>query len=134
MSDFLSTVLHPQRARATGRPSWLTAVGLVLIPLLIGGLLVWALWKPDQRLDRIQAAVVNQDQPVQVGGTTMPLGRQLAGALVTSSGAPSDEATSSPAPAATGDAANISGHDSTSNFTWLVTSADDAAAGMEDGR
>ncbi|HEY0118248.1 MAG TPA: hypothetical protein VGC04_05675 [Cellulomonas sp.] len=146
MSEFLSSVLRPQRARATGRPSWLTAIGLILIPLLIGGLLVWALWKPDERLDRIQAAVVNQDVPVQVDGKTMPLGRQLAGALVTSSGAQAaaDSASpaasqaaspaASPAPVASGDAANVSGHDSTSNFTWVVTSGDDAAAGLADGR
>ena len=83
MSEFLSDVLHPQRARSSGRPSWWTAVGLVLVPLLIGGLLVWALWKPDERLDRIEAAVVNQDEPVTVDGQTVPLGRQLAAGLVT---------------------------------------------------
>ena len=136
MSEFLSAVLRPERARAAGRPGWLSAVGLVLIPLLIGGLLVWALWKPDERLDRIQAAVVNQDEPVTVNGQTVPLGRQLAAGLVTSSGALSatEPATATPTPAATGDAANVSGHDSTSNFTWVVTSADDATAGLADGR
>ena len=86
MSDFLSAVLHPERARSGGRPGWLSIVGIVLVPLLVGGLLVWALWQPDQRLDRIQAAVVNQDEPVTVDGQTVPLGRQLAAALVTSSG------------------------------------------------
>ena len=134
MSEFLSDVLHPERARATGRPSWLTVVGLVLIPLLIGGLLVWALWKPDERLDRIQAAVVNQDEPVTVDGQTVPLGRQLAAGLVTSSGATS----ASPAPDAgadaDADAANVSGHDSGTNFTWVVTSAADAASGLAGGR
>ncbi len=148
MSELLATVLRPERARATGRPTWLTAVGLVLIPLLIGGLLVWALWQPTDRLNRIQAAVVNQDQPVQVNGTTVPLGRQLAAALVTSSGAPTaagsttavptDSATATPAAAptaaATGPVADISGHQSSSNFTWVVTSAADATAGLADGR
>ena len=82
MSDFLSAVLHPTRARTTGRAGWVTLVGLVLVPLLVGGLLVWALWEPDQRLSRIEAAVVNLDQPVTVNGQTVPLGRQLAAGLV----------------------------------------------------
>lgn len=115
MGEFLHAVLHPERARPA-RPGWLSAVGLVLVPLLIGGLLVWSLWQPDERLDRIQAAVVNQDEPVEVQDQTVPLGRQLAAALVTAGGA---EAT-----------AGASG----SNFTWVVTSADDAAAGLGDGR
>jgi putative membrane protein len=136
MSDFLSAVLHPERARTSGRPGWVTAVGLILIPLLIGGLLVWALWKPDQRLDRIQAAVVNQDEPVTVNGQTVPLGRQLAAGLVTSTGdsTPGATATPSPTTAASGDAASVSGHSSTSNFTWVVTNAQDAASGLTDGR
>ncbi len=136
MSEFLDDLLHPERARATGRPGWLTVVGLVLIPLLIGGLLVWALWKPDERLDRIQAAVVNQDEPVTVDGQTVPLGRQLAAGLVTSSSdtASTGTSTATPAPAATGEAASVSGHDSGTNFTWVITSADDAAAGLADGR
>ena len=157
MSDFLSAVLHPARARTSGRAGWVSVVGLVLVPLLVGGLLVWALWRPDQRLSRIEAAVVNLDQPVTVNGQTVPLGRQLAAGLVTSSGAltagsagtsgASGVSSSSaaavsapPAPAATSTAAaspaaaNVSGHSSTTNFTWVVTSASDAAAGLADGR
>lgn len=135
MSEFLSDVLHPQRARSSGRPSWWTAVGLVLVPLLIGGLLVWALWKPDERLDRIEAAVVNQDEPVTVDGQTVPLGRQLAAGLVTSSGATDAEASGTGGSSGSSDEpANVSGHDSGSNFTWVITSADDAATGLADGR
>ncbi len=141
MSGFLSAALRPERARSVGRPGWVTVVGLVLVPLLVGGLLVWALWQPDQRLDRIRAAVVNLDQPVTVNGQTVPLGRQLAAGLVTATGAtgatasaPTDAATAGATTTSTGAAASVSGHDSTTNFTWVVTSASDAASGLTDGR
>jgi putative membrane protein len=96
------------------------------VPLLVGGLLVWALWQPDERLDRIQAAVVNEDMPVEVDGQLVPLGRQLAAALVTAPGGA--------APASEGEPEDASGGDSTANFTWVVTNADDAASGLADGR
>lgn len=175
MSGFLSAALRPERARSSGRPGWVTVVGLVLVPLLVGGLLVWALWQPDQRLSRIQAAVVNLDQPVTVNGQTVPLGRQLAAGLVTSSGTTSTTTATSTASASagatasagagatasagageaasaagssaaassgaattstasTGDVPSVSGHDSSTNFTWVVTSAADAASGLTDGR
>lgn len=148
MSNPLDALLRPERARTSGRATWFTVLGLVLVPLTIGGLLTWALWQPTQRLNRVQAAVVNLDTPVTVKGQTVPLGRQLAAGLVTSDGAasPAASATATPSPAATANPApsasatpgavvkNVSGSDSSGNFTWVVTNADDAAAGLADGR
>jgi putative membrane protein len=133
------TLLSPERARTPGRATWVTVLGLVLVPLVVGGMLTWALWKPTERLDRMQAAVVNQDEPVQLDGQTVPLGRQLASALVTSNGAAdaADDATAdNDASGSDGDAApvaNVSGSDSSGNFTWVLTDAGDAAEGLADG-
>ncbi|MCJ1698111.1 YhgE/Pip domain-containing protein [Rathayibacter festucae] len=125
-----------ERPRGVKKVSWVTLLGIVLVPLVIGGLLVWALWNPTERLDTITAAVVNEDTPVELNGQTVPLGRQLAAGLVT--GGETDAAT--PAPSASGTpspssspAANVSGSDSTGNFTWVLTDKDDAAKGLADG-
>jgi len=56
-------------------------------------------------------AIVNLDEPVTIDGQLIPLGRQLAAKLVG------------------GEAAEISGGD----FTWIITDAEDAADGLEDG-
>ncbi|WP_235493459.1 YhgE/Pip family protein [Leifsonia sp. Leaf336] len=92
--------------RSDKRVTWLTIVGLVLVPLVIGGLLVWALWNPTERLGDVKAAVVNLDQPVTVNGQVVPLGRQMAAGLL---GAKND------------------------NFTWVLTDQKDADAGIADG-
>lgn len=130
------SLLRPERARtASGRATWVTVLGLVLVPLVVGGLLTWALWKPTERLDRMQAAIVNLDQAVEVDGQTVPLGRQLASALVTSDGT-SDGSTGAAGSGAPTDAtgvANVSGSDSSGNFTWVLTDADDAEQGLADG-
>ncbi|WP_077222738.1 ABC transporter permease [Rathayibacter sp. VKM Ac-2630] len=115
-----------ERPRGAKKVSWFTLLGIVLVPLAIGGLLVWALWDPTQRLDQVTAAVVNEDTPVDLNGQTVPLGRQLAAGLVT--GGTEETPTASPTPVA-----NVSGSDSTSNFTWVLTDKDDAAQGLADG-
>ncbi|MDR3068424.1 MAG: YhgE/Pip domain-containing protein [Cellulomonas sp.] len=121
---FWSAVLRPERPRGGGHGTWFTVLGLILVPLTVGGLLTWALWRPTDRLDRMTAAVVNEDTGVQIDGRTVPLGRQLAAGLVTSSGATTADAR----------AADISGHTSTTNLTWEITSAADADAGLASGR
>ncbi|MCL2422335.1 MAG: hypothetical protein FWD11_00320 [Micrococcales bacterium] len=125
--SFWSALLRPERPRGGGRGTWFTVVGLVLVPLTVGGLLTWALWKPSEHLDRITAAVVNTDTGVAANGQSVYLGRMLAGALVTSSGTVA---------AAAGDDAvpNISGHGSTTNLTWEITNVSDAEAGLASGR
>ena len=47
---------------------WLAVVGLLAVPLLIGGILTWALATPTAHLDRVTAAIVNDDEPVTVNG------------------------------------------------------------------
>jgi len=130
MATILDDLFRPQRARSTGRGTWLTVLGLVLIPVLVGGLLVWALWQPAARVDRLAGAVVNLDQPVQVDGKTVPLGRQLAAALVTGSVNLSGDA----AVTTGAGAADVSGSASSSTLSWQITNAADAAAGLADGR
>lgn len=111
-----------ERPRGSKKVTWFTVLGIILVPLAIGGLLVWALWNPTERLNNITAAVVNNDTPVQLNGQTVPLGRQLAAGLVTGG-----ETTSTAA------VANVSGSDSSENFTWVLTDADDAASGLASG-
>ncbi|HEY2557947.1 MAG TPA: YhgE/Pip family protein [Diaminobutyricibacter sp.] len=96
-----------ERARSSKRVTWLTVVGILLVPLAIGGLLVWALWNPTERLGDVKAAVVNLDQPVKVGDQLVPLGRELSAGLV-------DGKTSE-------------------NYSWVLTDQKDAAAGLANG-
>ena len=102
----------PATARtAPGAPSArrrrTAVVGIVALPVVLLGLLLWGLWDPASRLDTVRAAVVNLDEPVTVEGQIVPLGRQLAAELVGSS----DE----------------------QRLAWEVTDAERAAAGLQDG-
>lgn len=138
MTSLRQALLNPERAVAHRRPTWVSLVGLVLVPLVVGGLLTWALWQPTQNLDRMTAAIVNLDSPVEVDGQLVPLGRQLSAALVTSgSGMSTGTATDEGADesADDGDAVpNVAGSDSNENFTWVLTDAADAADGLATGR
>lgn len=98
-----------ERARSRRPVTWLTLVGVLLLPVVIGGILVAALYNPVERLDSLTAAIVNDDEPVTVDGQTVPLGRQLTAGLVEGS----DELDS--------------------NLTWTISNADDAASGLADG-
>lgn len=82
-------------------------LGLVLVPLLVAGLLLGTTWGRDDRLDRINAAVVNVDKAVNVNGQLVPMGRQLA-AEITSTDTP--------------------------NISWTLSDPSDAASGLADGR
>ncbi|WIM97012.1 YhgE/Pip domain-containing protein [Actinoplanes oblitus] len=84
-----------------------TWIGVLLVPLLAAGALLAAFHDPAARLDTVTAAIVNGDQPVERDGQTIPLGRELAAKLV----------------AHTGD-----------NYTWVLTGAADAAAGLDSGK
>jgi putative membrane protein len=98
-----------ERARS-GRPiTWVTLVGVLLLPVLVGGILITALYNPTQRLDHMSAAIVNQDKPVTLNGQLAPLGRQLTAGLVRGTG------------------------DATGNLDWTISNAKDAAAGLADG-
>jgi putative membrane protein len=100
------SIFSLERIRSEKRVTWLTVVGILLVPLVIGGLLVWALWNPTERLGDVKAAVVNLDQPVEVNGQTVPLGRQLSAGLLDRK---------------------------SDNFDWVLTDAKGAASGLSDG-
>lgn len=101
--------LSIERARSRGPISWLTLIGVLLLPAVIGGILVAALQSPTERLDSMTAAIVNLDEPVTIDDQYTPLGRQLASGLVEGS----DELDS--------------------NLTWVISNEDDAAEGIADG-
>ena len=98
------------------------AVAVALLPLMILGLLISALWNPQDRLDTVKAAIVNLDEPVKVDGQTVPLGRQLAAGLV-SGGETAD--------AAAGEAAAVPASDA--SYDWQITDEAGAADGLADG-
>lgn len=92
---------------------------VLLLPLLVAGVGMWALKDRVDRLDRVPAAVVNLDE-----GTTMtidgkeqfvPFGRQLAGAL-TQPGTTAQE-----------------GAPKTTGFDWTLTDQADAEEGLRSG-
>ncbi|WP_251451354.1 YhgE/Pip family protein [Microbacterium sp. Marseille-Q6648] len=98
-----------ERSRPRRPVTWLTLVGIVLLPVIIGGILIAALYNPTERLENISAAIVNEDEPVTIGDQLVPLGRQLTAGLVEGS----DELDS--------------------NLTWTISNADDAADGLAEG-
>ena len=106
----MTNLLNRMTRRPGKRVSPLTIVGLILVPLIVAGLLIWGLWNPGDRLHTVTAAIVNNDQPVTVGGQYVPLGRQLSAGLV-----------------------NGGGSDGATNFTWVLTDAVGAAKGLTSG-
>lgn len=58
------------------------AVALVLLPLVVAGSFLWASSSGSSNLGRVQAAIVNLDEPVTINGQYSPLGRQLTAALM----------------------------------------------------
>ncbi|MDD7961564.1 YhgE/Pip domain-containing protein [Microbacterium thalli] len=98
-----------ERARTRKPITWLTILGVILLPVLVGGVLVAALYNPVERLDNMSAAIVNNDEPVEINGQLAPLGRQLTAGLVEGS------------------------DDVPSNLAWVISNDDDAAAGLADG-
>lgn len=98
-----------ERARTRRPVTWLTIVGVLLLPVVIGGVLVAALYNPIERLDAMNTAIVNDDEPVTIDDQMVPLGRQLTAGLVSGS----DELDS--------------------NLTWTISNDGDAARGLADG-
>lgn len=98
-----------ERARSRKPVTWLTILGILLLPAAVGGILVASLNDPTERLESMTAAIVNLDEPVEIDGQVTPLGRQLAAGLVEGS----DELDS--------------------NLTWVISNEDDAKDGLADG-
>ncbi|WP_454041905.1 YhgE/Pip family protein [Cellulosimicrobium sp. Marseille-Q8652] len=116
-----AAVPGPGPRAARGRRAW-TVAAAVALPLVVLGLLLWALWDPQERLDTVHAAIVNHDEPVEIDGQTVPLGRQLTAGLVSGGAASSDTGPVAVQPAA-----------GTTNYDWVVTDSADASAGLADG-
>ncbi len=100
--------MHIERATATGRITWVTLVGLVLVPLIIALGFLATSWHRDGRLGNVEGAIVNLDQAVKLNGKTVPLGRQLSAAIVQASG--------------------------TSNITWVLSDGRSAQSGLRSGQ
>lgn len=83
------------------------ALGLVLVPAIIAGVFLWGLWDPTSRLETVSAAVVNNDEPVEIDGQLTPLGRVLAAELI--------------------------GSEDVENFTWELTNDEGASEGLATG-
>ncbi|GAB3711312.1 YhgE/Pip domain-containing protein [Mariniluteicoccus flavus] len=71
-----------ERANHDRPVKWWTLVGVLLVPILVSLGFLGATWGAADRLHRVEAAVVNLDQMVEVNGQTIPLGRQLSAGLV----------------------------------------------------
>src|SRR3954451_21560411 len=118
-----------ERADGSRRVGLWSLVGLFLVPLVLAAGFLAATWKSTDRLDRVQAAVVNLDEPVTINKQTVPLGRQLAGGLVNGgSGSGSGGNGGVVSPGGSGDT------NSDQNFSWVLTDADDARSGLGSGR
>ncbi|MCI1748275.1 MAG: YhgE/Pip family protein [Acidipropionibacterium sp.] len=100
-----------ERSHSTITLNWYSVVALVLVPLVIAGALIGTTWKMTDRLDRVDAAIVNQDAGVKLNGQFVPMGRQLSGELITSSTTTTDGRT----------------------ISWRLTSPSAAADGLKDG-
>lgn len=85
-------------------PLRLATVVVCLVPLLYGGLWLWAFWNPHHRLDHLPVALVNEDKAATVGNTTLNAGGDLQKRLLQSH-----------------------------TFDWQVVSAEQAKQGLKDG-
>ncbi|SNR41766.1 putative membrane protein [Haloechinothrix alba] len=103
----LNPLANTARAHAPGPLSWRTWAGLVVIPVLVLGLLTWAFAAPHGEHDDARAAVVNNDEPVEIDGQMMPIGRELA--------------------------AKLTQDDDPGGYSWVLTDAEDARSGVDDG-
>jgi putative membrane protein len=125
----MSTPLARLRlSRSNGKVSWLSILGIIMVPLVVAGILIWSLWNPTERLDQVNAAIVNNDAPITLNGQMVPLGRQLSAGLV---GGTDVNAASTTAKASASDSDDS---DSPFNYNWVITDADDAASGLASGR
>lgn len=85
-------------------------IGVLLVPVILGGLIVWSLGDRAEQVQQVPAAVVNLDKPVhQKGKQPIYAGRLLAAALTS----PAEERDAS--------------------LGWELTDAQDAKQGLENG-
>ncbi len=72
--------MRPESTHAGHRVSWPALVALILVPLL--AVAAFITLGGDRNDERVSAAVVNLDEAVELDGQLVPLGRQLAGAIL----------------------------------------------------
>lgn len=104
----LITRLSKNSAQTEGKPKVVSIIGLIFVPLIVVGTLMWGLWNPTDRLDTVTAAIVNNDEPVTINGQLTPLGRLLTAGLV-------------------------DGGDGATNYNWVITNEEGATQGLENG-
>ena len=83
-------------------------LALILVPVLVAGGFLWGTWNTDDRLHKVEAAVVNLDEAVTIDGQLVPLGRQLS--------------------------ANLVDGERHQNFTWVLADEAHAYPGLQSGR
>ncbi|MEY2698926.1 MAG: hypothetical protein RL720_882 [Actinomycetota bacterium] len=105
----LITRLSKNSAKTEGKPRIITLAALVFVPLIVVGTLMWGLWNPTDRLETVNAAIVNNDEPVTINGQLTPLGRLLTAGLV-------------------------DGADGASNYNWEITDDAGAKKGLASGK
>ncbi|MDN5636347.1 MAG: hypothetical protein L0G36_11985, partial [Brevibacterium sp.] len=66
-----------ERANSKRPVTWLSLLGVVLIPIIVAAGFILATYNSTDRLDTIEAAIVNNDDGAEVDGETVPIGRQL---------------------------------------------------------
>ena len=72
--------MRPESAASGRTLSWYSVAALVLVPLLGFAVLIGLVTQPEE--DAVSAAIVNLDEPVTVMGQYVPMGRQLAAAII----------------------------------------------------
>ncbi|MBO0813305.1 MAG: YhgE/Pip family protein, partial [Microlunatus sp.] len=107
--------MNLERTTGSRRLGWVSLLGALLVPIMLAAGFLAATWNSQSRWDKVQAAIVNQDQPVTIDGQPVPLGRQLASGLVKGDGGEDHQG-------------------GKQNFDWVITDASDAGKGLADGR
>ena len=97
--------MRPESTHAGHRVSWPALVALILVPIL--AVAAFITLGGDRNEDRVSAAVVNLDEAVELDGQLVPLGRQLAGAILERDG---------------------------DNIGWTLADAKNASEGLKSGK
>ncbi len=61
----------------TNRKLLVSIVAILFIPIMYGGMLLWAFWDPYQQLDDLPVAIVNNDQGAVLDGKTYEIGEEF---------------------------------------------------------
>ena len=56
----------------------ISVIGILFIPIMYSGMLIWANWNPYSHLDTLPVAIVNNDVGAELDGEKLQLGNELA--------------------------------------------------------